>query len=635
MKYNEQDSTAWWLAERFKKKPGELLMPYISGLKSKQAQRFDNMKRLNRAYESGPRGAARGGDLDDDQISNKPVSFNHARRGINTMHAKLIKSRILPTASTEGLGPLGRKNAKLVEKAVQGELRKNKFDSILHDVVMDGLLNGIGYAHVLHGRPTLEMEWAPADDVLLDPAETRYRKPRSIFRRVFMDKYVLLARYGQKNEDAYGSIDARVRAIRNARTATFALGDTDEMKNLVEVWMGWHLRSDPEVEDGKFIMAIDGGNDRDGTLEFAPWERDRLPIYWFVPCPRRRQLHGLAVMADFLVQQEEHDNVTERIQKSNKLNGGTNLLIPREANVGPSKVTNAQGAMLEYDASQAGPGSIIELKPSLANPQVFEYRRALIDEMYQAAGVPMMAATGQLPAGMQGASGRAIQEAEEESAEGLLVPHRARDEFVLEMAWLCVEEAASIVEDDADYSVTFKNERKGLERVKWKDALKHRDEFEFDIVSTNALAKSQAARFAQLTELLKAGAIDVPTFRRLYGLPDLEAENDVDLSDQEVIDNTLDTIVIEGKPLLPQSFDYLQLALTRGRKFYNMCRNKDVPEDRLALLRDYLARAQSLIQEQKMKEMEMQAKAQMAAAPPPPQGAPMQAPAPAQPPLTE
>jgi hypothetical protein len=89
----------------------------------------------------------------------------------------------------------------------------------------------------------------------------------------------------------------------------------------------------------------------------------------------------------------------------------------------------------------------------------------------------------------------------------------------------------------------------------------------------------------------------VSTFRKLFGLPDIEAENDIDLSDQEIIDRTMDKIVIEGVAFVPEPFDNLQLTITRGRKFYNMCRIKEVPEERLALLRDYLARADAMLKE--------------------------------------
>lgn len=589
--YDQQDSAAWWLADNFKKDPHEVLWPHVQRLISRQSGRYENMRRMNAAYENGP-GNAENHSLDESSVRTKGLSFNHARGGIDTIHAKLIKSRILPAMAPQGLGPVGRRNAKDAEKALHGELKKNQFETILKDVIMDGLIDGIGWAHVLHGCDTLTIEWVPAEDIVVDEAETRQRMYRSIYRRYVMDRYVLLDRFGQKGDTYVGSIDNRVRKIRAARSAFTETERMDEMGNQVEVWAGWHSKSGARSDDGRYALIIDGC-----SLEWDEWNRLTLPFAEFVPRPRRRQLHGISTMSDFFVQQEEHDRVTERIRESNKFHGGTSLLVPREANVDTRELTNGQARLVEYDAAAGGPGTIQELKPALANPQVFEYRKGLIDEMYAAAGVPQMAATGGLPAGMSGASGKAIQEAEEESAERLLVPHGARDAFVMKVSNLVIEEAAFIVESNPKYEVAYRDEREGLQRVKWKDVLKHRDSFLLDIIPSNALAKSHGARFAQLTELLKAGAIDVPTFRKLFGLPDIEAENDVDLSDQEIIDRTMDKIVIEGVSYLPESFDNLQLALTRGRKFYNMCRIKEVPEDRLSLLRDYLARADAKLKE--------------------------------------
>jgi hypothetical protein len=589
--YEQQDSAAWWLADRFKKDPHEPLWPHIQRLRSRQSGRYENMRRMNAAYENGPRNAENH-SLDESSVRSKSLSFNHARNGIDTVHAKLIKSRILPTMAPQGLGPVGRRNAKDAEKAVHGEFKKNNFEAVLEDVIMDGLIDGIGWVHVLHGCETLTMEWVPADDVVVDEAETRQRMYRSIYRRYLMDRYVLLDKYGQKDPSFYGSIDNRVKKIRAAKSAFSDAERMDEMGNQIEVWAGWHGKSGPNSDDGRYSLIIDGA-----TLEWDQWDRLTLPFAEFVPKPRRRQLNGIAMMSDFFIQQEEHDRVTDRIRESNKLHGGTSLLVPREANVDTRELTNGQARLIEYDVSAGGPGTIQELKPALANPQVFEYRKGLIDEMYQAAGVPLMAATGGIPAGMSGASGKAIQEAEEESAERLLVPHRARDRFVLKVANLVIEECAAIVDADSKYCVDYADEREGLQTIEWKKVLKHRDSFKLDIIPANALAKSHGARFAQLTELLKAGAIDVSTFRKLFGLPDIEAENDIDLSDQEIIDRTMDKIVIEGVAFVPEPFDNLQLTITRGRKFYNMCRIKEVPEERLALLRDYLARADAMLKE--------------------------------------
>ncbi len=588
MKYTAEDSQSWWLSDKFSKDPHTLLNPYIERLKANQAGRFENMSRLISAYERGSRARHRD-EGDDSVLTDKTLSFNHARNGVDTVHCKWVKSQVLPMAMTIGGGAIQRDRAKKLERAVHGELRKNDWEAIEEQAGLDALVCSIGWAHVLHGRPSLTIEWVPAEDVLFDPAETRQKKPpRSIGRRFLMDKYVALERWGQKDEAFYGTAKDRIAKIRKCKLAKTGDRARDQQGTVIEVWAFYHVSSGAEADDGAYAVVIDGA-----TLEFSDWDRDYLPLMPLVPFPKMRSLYGLSLMADFLPVQEEHDKLSMRIQKAHHRIGGTHLIAMRNANVDIRALDNEQGTIIEAD-SDAGPNPVHEFNPTPVNQQTYQYRDSLIQEMYSSKGVPSMTATGQVPEGMAGASGKAFQTAEETVAERLLIPFRARGRFMKGIAWRIVEEARAMVEDDKSYAVLFHGERSALQKIKWKDALLDRDAFVLDMALINALSKSPSAKFAQLTEMLKAGAIQVEQFRRLFELPDLEAENEVDMSDIQIIDKVMDKIVIEGKALQPEPFDYLKLIIQRGRKFYNLCRDKDVPEERLALLRDYLTRAKDM-----------------------------------------
>lgn len=588
MKYTNEDSQVWWLADKFDKQPHDLLLPFIERLRANQAGRFENMRRMVAAYERGSRHKSRE-EIDDTVLTDKTLSFNHARNGVDTVHCKWIKSQVLPMAMTIGGGAIQRDRAKKLEKCVHGELRKNDWEAIEEQAGLDALVCNIGWAHILHGRPEVTIDWVPAEDVLFDPAETRQKKlPRFIARRHYMDVYVALEKWGKNDPDLWGKTQYRIDKIRKCKRAK--TGDTarDQQGTIIEVWEAYHQRSGDDEEDGAYAVVIDGA-----TMVFAEWDRDYIPLVPLVPFPRLRSLYGISLMGDFLPVQEEHDKLSARIQKAHHRIGGTHLIAFRNANVDTRDLNNDQGTIIEVDAD-SGPEPVKEFNPTPVNPQTYQYREGLIAEMYAARGVPTMTATGQIPEGMAGASGKAFQTTEEQVAERLLVPFRARNRFMKRVAWCIVEEARAIVEENKSYSVIHRGERNALERIKWKDALLDRDQFDLDMLPINALSKSPSAKFAQLTEMLKAGAIQVEQFRRLFELPDLEAENEVDMSDIQVIDKVMDRIVIEGVALQPEPFDYLKLIIQRGRKFYNLCRDKGVPEERLALLRDYLTRAKEM-----------------------------------------
>src|SRR5690606_33942866 len=116
-----------------------------------------------------------------------------------------------------------------------------------------------------------------------------------------------------------------------------------------------------------------------------------------------------------------------------------------------------------------------------------------------------------------------------------------------------------------DYKARYRG-KKGLETISWKDVLLDFESFRMRVFPVSALSKQPAARFAQLTELLNAQAITVEQFKRLFDLPDLEAENELDSADTDVIDRAMDIMVTTGRYLSPEPFDNLDLIIQRAGK---------------------------------------------------------------------
>ena len=89
----------------------------------------------------------------------------------------------------------------------------------------------------------------------------------------------------------------------------------------------------------------------------------------------------------------------------------------------------------------------------------------------------------------------------------------------------------------------------------------------------------------------------------------------------DIIAKALDTMVIKGKYVTPMPFDDFELAIKLASKFANLCRLRDVPEERLKLVVDWIEDVKSLKDQ-----------ATAAAAPPPmpigPGGMPPAGPAP-------
>ncbi|MEY2714371.1 MAG: hypothetical protein RIT24_714, partial [Planctomycetota bacterium] len=107
-------------------------------------------------------------------------------------------------------------------------------------------------------------------------------------------------------------------------------------------------------------------------------------------------------------------------------------------------------------------------------------------------------------------------------------------------------------------------------------------------------ARGEVAGIDQGEKLLQLGALTVPQFREVLDLPDLQAENDLDLSDLQIIDRNIEAILVRQFPIIAEPFDNLAMILQRGVKAYNLARLNDADPVALELLRRYIQSAQDL-----------------------------------------
>lgn len=613
----------WYLAHQRDQAPDKTLVPLLDQMKRRQETLANNTKKCIAIFQWG--GSARNVDVTEDPALEETCNaYNHAQNVVETVHAKICKSRILPMPLTSGAGYLARHRARQLGKVLEGEFAENHVDEIVEDVVMDALVtaHGAGAAKVHSTGGRVRIENVPIEDVWFDEAETRYRKPRCCYTRQLQDKFVLLEEYGENDPSLYGDVEERRSAILKAQTNPSSdrrrVGyDGDDWQ--VEVYEAWHLPScDLEEEeyeddegdtkrrykanDGRHVIAIDGC-----TLVDEPWDADYFPIQFYVPRKRRRHIWGLSLMFDLVAPQREHEKLTAKIQNAHQKNGVSGMTAPKSANINVREITAGTygaGFLVEYDGQQPPQPFVVDPIP----PGVYAYKDSIPRDMMQAKGVSQLSASSQVPAGLSQASGKALQVFEDFESERLLVYHREHERFVVGLAWLVVKEARRLVDAGTDYEVRYRG-KKGLERLKWSDVLMDEDDLVLRVFPVSQLSKQPSARFAQLTELLNAQAITVEQFKRLYELPDLEAENEIDTADTDIIDRNLDIIVTSGRYMSPEPFDDLDLLIKRAGKFYNLCRANEVPDARLKLIADLITDAKSLKDQ-----------AAQAAAPPP--GAP-------------
>lgn len=598
---SELDGSPWW-DPGSKEPPHRRLIPLVRNLLMQQATRYENMRRMVTVYEHGFETVGNTwtnlGSLR--RVDGARLHFNVAKNAMDTLLSQVCGPRVSPMLMTDGGTWLQRERARLATKAVEGVLADNNGEEIREDIALDAQTAYCGFAFVYsecteEGVARIRVERVNPQDVVVDEAEGRDRRPRCIYRRHYRDRYWMLAKYGGPDKDLYGAAKTRSDAIKKAPKATpWTDATRSQSQDTIEVWEAWHLPSGHESDDGRHTIAVVGC-----TLFDEEWERDAFPVAVYRPEKAREGFWGLAAMEQALAGQREYERVTEKLQRQHKAYG-TGLVVYGGAAVNVKEMTNGVGTVMDVNGP---PGSVQPLTPTPANPQTYQYREGISGDILRYLGISEYSAQSSIPEGMAGASGKAMQLVVNEESKRNILRHRAMERFVVELAELVIDEARCVMK--RGYKVNSRYRAKtGFENVDWADivdVVQDRDAYVVQTFPVGMLAQSPAAKFAQLDALLERQVITVDQFKRLFEMPDLAAEIDVDASDSEVLQKTIDKMVLTGRYTQPQPFDDFKLLLGDetgggglGRKLYNAYRSAGVPEDRLELVRMYLVDAKAL-----------------------------------------
>lgn len=596
----------WWEDED----PSNGLIAREQDIRLKQSTFYDNIRRQIAIYEYGYKSTEQIDNMDDVPINENMMTFNHARNVVDTKVAKMARNKVVPMAMSEGGNYFQRDRAKKITRGFTGEFERNQFEQIKEDALIEMYTTGMGFAKVSNDGQQVVLDFIPTEDIAVDRAEGRYRKPRSIYQRMYFDRYHLMGIYGVDNPDYFGTKMDRLIAIEKARASLDIMDGMAGEHNMVCVVEGWHLPSGPDAKDGRHVIAIQGC-----TLFEEPWTRDHFPFAVLCYRKKRRGFVGIADMYDLAGAQYEHEKVTLKLQKAHHMMGGSHIMASSSANLKAATIDNDQGTLFTYDGQV--PPQVFN--PDPANPQTYAYRNSIPDEMMRTMGVSPLTASSQIPAGLHGASGKAMQLFEDIESGRSVIEDRNSERWVIDIAKLMIFEIKSLVDKNGSYKTRYNN-KYVTEDIDWADLVDDLENYTISIFPVSMLAKTPSAKYEQLQEMFNQGLITAEQFRRLYDIPDLEAENNLNMSSEEIILKDLDSMVLDGKQRAPEPFDNAYIAKDLAVKFYNLCRVNSVPEDRLKLLRNYIVYCTQRIDQQEAKQMQMQAQAQ----PPemmPPQGA--------------
>lgn len=590
----------WWLARTRGQEPGPLVWGIVERMMQQQQWRIDRYRHISRSCQIEQ--IIMGGRLERQDTIDGVMGTTTSRSGtpitaniIEALQADIYKNRILPMPLTARGNYIQQKRAKDLGCFIEGVMYENGWDLIQLRAGLFALYFGTVFVKCCvnaYGRITLEL--IPPFEMWYDDLESRYGTPRCGYHIYLCDRSVLYEQYvaRAKADDGYAnSKTRRARALEDApaeRGLWLSVDNSIETQSdMVAVCEAWHLESGPGAGDGRYLVSVKGV---DGTMVDDLFECQEMPVRCLTTQTPLAGVFGDSLAWKMLPIQETLDFLDRRINNAVALIGLPRIYA-QKGTINKDHINDSEEVPI-VEVSGTQPPTILDWTP--INAQVVEWRGIRKAELYEISGGNSLQTNGQLPPGMQEASGKALDTFEDIYSARHAVKHRLLESFNIAVADLVIQVATEYSEGGGSYEVKLESGRK-MRKISWKDVKMDREDFILKVFNISGLSRMPSTKFKQLERLLNAQVIDVPTFKRYWDMPDLESELELDTSSSTIVDEMLDDIAFYGHPRSPDEFSDFDHCIKRGTQYYNMLRGQDgFPPERLVMVADFIALATAM-----------------------------------------
>ena len=197
-------------------------------------------------------------------IPGERPTFSVVTSCIDTLISKITQSRPRPVFLTDNGNYKQRQLAKQMNTFINGELYQTKAHELGTMILRDACIFGTGCIKVVEDQEhKVSLERRLRTELLVDPNDSYYGKPRQLFEKKLIDRSVL--------EATFPEYRSRIAKAQQAYPTTG--GESNKtISDLVMVAEGWHLPSSPDAKDGLHAIVCS-----EGVLFEEKWEKKYFP----------------------------------------------------------------------------------------------------------------------------------------------------------------------------------------------------------------------------------------------------------------------------------------------------------------------------------------------------------------------
>lgn len=436
--------------------------------------------------------------------------------------------------------------------------------------------------------------------VFVDPAEANHGKPRSKYEYHPISRMKLVGMYPEKEE-----------AIMAAPAATATHARADHVDEVL-VHEAWHLPSYPGADDGRHVVCVENAD-----IAERPWKVERFPFAWLSWTEPTCGYWGQSLIEDIEDADAHFNELLWMVEQALWHHSNLKILESRESEIEEMAYDNdIRGTRIKYSAGGGPPQFVTHQGISGEVHRQIEWTR---DMAWNLSGVSEASATSQKPAGLN--SGVALREWNDQGSERFIIRGYGIEAMLPAIARRVVDAARMLEEDGykvATRYVAKKRRAQFVEKIKWSEVSLDDDAFVIRVAPGNSLQDLPGYKVAAIEDLWAKGAMSKEQYMALLDMPDVEGHLYLENAPLELILDQLERMIDEGEQEMPEPFQDPAECVRIATRSYLRARLDGVPEERLSLVRNYIAFGEQMVRDASGVSAETPPPDAMPAAPPPP-----------------
>jgi hypothetical protein len=420
----------------------------------------------------------------------------------------------------------------------------------------------------IRGKTRPEVELVMATEILIDPNDGIYGAPRSMYRRKFIDRAIVLRKWGDTEE--------RKRAIMQAQAEDPTV--QGGRANLIRVYEAWHLPAEKGGKDGRHVIAIKGEG---GTLIDETWEKDYFSIRLFTWDPALSGPYGRSAAEVLLPNQVAINVLLDKIARAQHLACVPRVGIQRGSKILKSEITNGIGSVIQF-----GTMPPVWWSPTALSPEVYQHLERHWAKGFESYGVSPSLASGQKATGT--VSGEAIRESLDVQTARFAVLSQRWEQLHLDVARQMLDICREIYADDPSKPLGIPGTELPGD-VKFADLDMDDDAYVIQEYPTSLLPQTPQGRIDRVGELVDRGIWSTKRAEAALDDLDVESEMSADLANEKEAKKICQDILSFGKYRTPDPAMDLTTCLRVGASYRAIAETKrGIPGKHIDLLYKWL-----------------------------------------------